>query len=239
MRKGFKTFLSLSRHYNVRGMVFVTGETASLVADLLRDAVELGFEIGSHSMHHRSVVDMTISEFKEDLRASLNAIEEACGVRPRAFRAPSFSLPANNEYLTALRSERIEIDSSYAVGPHASGCGVSEEQFSKLVSENESLRLIPVRGLGPGGTVFPGGGYFRAAPGRSFTNVVGSTKSRRLQVLYFHPRDFLPLYLPRNTLQFSKFLKSSIALGSPQRKFQFLARTHEFLSTEQALTLDI
>ncbi len=58
---------------------------------------------------------MTPEAFRADIRRSRLAIEEATGVRPRGYRAPSFSMSGQTAWaFDVLRDEGFEYDSSVA-----------------------------------------------------------------------------------------------------------------------------
>src|SRR5947209_18519970 len=70
---------------------FVLGWAARRMQRLLRSIVGAGHEIGCHSYWHQLVYQQTPRTFGRDLRLAKRALEDAAGVSPVAFRAPSFS----------------------------------------------------------------------------------------------------------------------------------------------------
>jgi polysaccharide deacetylase family protein (PEP-CTERM system associated) len=76
----------------VKATFFVLGWLAERKPTLVRRIAEAGHEIGCHSHMHRLVYEMTRQEFRQDTRRAQRAIEDACGVSPCAYRAPSYSI---------------------------------------------------------------------------------------------------------------------------------------------------
>src|SRR4051812_8526002 len=65
-----------------RGVVatfFVVGEIAKSHPALVRRIADAGHEVGSHSWDHRRVFRFTPEEFREDVRTSKDALEQATG----------------------------------------------------------------------------------------------------------------------------------------------------------------
>ena len=93
--------LDLLARHDVKGTFFVLGWVAHHHPGLVRTILSAGHEIGCHSYTHRLVYDLTPDQFLEDTKAAVHAIEDACGVTPRAYRAPSFSVTTRS--LWALR----------------------------------------------------------------------------------------------------------------------------------------
>src|ERR1041384_1850838 len=77
---------------NVKGTFFILGWVAEHNPRAVRAIVAGGHEIGCHSYGHRLVYELTPAEFRRDTMQAVGAIEDACGVRPRLYRAPSYSI---------------------------------------------------------------------------------------------------------------------------------------------------
>ena len=74
------------------GTFFVLGWVAREHPELVRRIAAAGHEIGSHTFWHRRVPTVTPAEFREDLIASKQVLEDLTGEAVQGFRAPSFSL---------------------------------------------------------------------------------------------------------------------------------------------------
>ena len=80
--------LNVLEKYNARATFFVVGSRVSGNEDLLRRAVCLGCEIGSHTFGHDELKDMSESRQKETVEKTSRAVYEACGYTIRSLRPP-------------------------------------------------------------------------------------------------------------------------------------------------------
>src|SRR5262245_49025147 len=76
----------------VTATFFVVGEIARTHPKLVRDIAAAGHEVGSHSWNHRTVFRFDPQSFRDDLKSSKDALEQAAGVPVVGFRAPTFSV---------------------------------------------------------------------------------------------------------------------------------------------------
>lgn len=105
--------LKLMEEEGARGTFFVLGWVAERMPELVREIAEAGHEVGCHSHLHRLVYSLSRAEFKEDTERAAEAIERACGVRPRSYRAPSYSVRKDSLWaLEVLRELGFTHDSS-------------------------------------------------------------------------------------------------------------------------------
>ncbi|MEI7546936.1 MAG: polysaccharide deacetylase family protein [Actinomycetota bacterium] len=71
----------------VRATFFEIGPYVERYADVSRDVVRRGFEIGNHTMTHQYLEDPILSE----IGPTADLIQRVTGVRPRLFRAPGLA----------------------------------------------------------------------------------------------------------------------------------------------------
>ena len=84
--------LDLLHRHSVSATFFVLGWVAERHPKLVLEIRRAGHEIGCHSHLHRLIYDLTPASFRDDTQRAVAAIGEACGVRPTAYRAPSYSI---------------------------------------------------------------------------------------------------------------------------------------------------
>ena len=89
---GTDFLLELLEQHRTRATFFVLGWVADKHPSLVQKIAQAGHEIGCHSYHHRLVFNLTPAEFREDTLHAIGSIEDACGVRPKLYRAPSYSI---------------------------------------------------------------------------------------------------------------------------------------------------
>lgn len=197
-RNTARTLELLARH-GCRATFFVLGWLAEREPGLVREVAEAGHELACHSHLHRPLYGLKPSEFREDLRCSRDAIENAGGTKVVGFRAPTFSITQQSMWaLEVLAEEGFEYDSSIFpihhdhYGVPSAPRWVHQEQLS---SGKNIWELPPstVR-IGSLNLPFGGGGYLRQLP-MFFTRWAIRTTHRREKqpvIVYFHPWELDP-----------------------------------------------
>ncbi|MGI9517347.1 MAG: DUF3473 domain-containing protein, partial [Pirellulaceae bacterium] len=176
------------------------------------------------------------AEFREDLKQSIESLEDTAGVKIRAYRAPGFSLTAENSWVfEELIAAGIEVDCSVFPAGRAHG-GFTEfgEETPVLVKTSSgSLREFPIntyRCLGRP-VIFSGGGYFRLLPTPMIHRF---TRQSDYVMTYFHPRDFDADQPLIESLSLPRRFKSYVGLKRAQAKLEKLLDAFPFVSLGQA-----
>jgi len=84
--------LQLLENKKVYATFLVLGWIAERYPKLVRAIAAAGHEIGCHSYAHQLVYDLTPTDFRADTLRAVKAIQDASGVTPRIYRAPSYSI---------------------------------------------------------------------------------------------------------------------------------------------------
>ncbi len=101
-----------------RATFFVLGWVARRCPGLVRKVADAGHEIGCHGDLHRRVFEMSLDEFRQDVRKAKEELEQQAGARVTSFRAPEWSMRSGaNPALAILVEEGFRIDSSLAATP--------------------------------------------------------------------------------------------------------------------------
>ncbi len=189
--------LELLARHEIPATFFVLGWTAARHPDLVRRIAAAGHEIGCHSFSHPVVFELSPEEFTADLDRCLEALD-ACGVRPRGYRAPSFTItPPVHPYLELLRERGFEYDCSlFPVRHPRYGQPDSPREPFVLASgadpsaAGRPFVVVPMPTWRIGGVNLPfsGGGYMRLLPSWAY-RLVRSAARRQGQpcVVYLHP----------------------------------------------------
>ena len=197
-RNTSRTLELLARH-GCRATFFVLGWVAEREPGLVREVAEAGHELACHSHLHRPLYGLKPSEFREDLRRSRDAIENAGGTKVVGFRAPTFSITRESMWaLEVLAEEGFQYDSSIfpihhdRYGIPSAPRWVHQEQ---LPSGKNIWELPPstVR-VGSLNLPFGGGGYLRLLP-MFFTRWAIRTthwSEKQPVIFYFHPWELDP-----------------------------------------------
>jgi polysaccharide deacetylase family protein (PEP-CTERM system associated) len=195
VEENVELILSMLAEHTIRATFFTLGWVAERRPALVRRVAAAGHEIASHGYAHHRASDLTREEFESDITRAKALLEDTTGQPVRGYRAPSFSIGAQNEWAFECIAEAGYHYSSsvYPIKhdhygmpsaprfPHAPHPGLLE------------LPLTTTRMLGrnlPAG----GGGYFRLLPyqvSRWFIQRVNRIDGHPA-IFYFHPWEVDP-----------------------------------------------
>ncbi|MGH0037033.1 MAG: XrtA system polysaccharide deacetylase [Myxococcota bacterium] len=181
-----------------RATFFTLGWVAERQSALVREIADRGHEIASHGYAHEIVYEIGPERFREDLRRSRAALEDAVGAQITGYRAPSFSITTRSLWaLEILAEEGFRYDSSiFPVVHHRYGIPGFPGSPARLALER-GLELVefPLTALKVAGVTLPlaGGGWLRFLPPALFR--WGWRRLARTgdpAVLYLHPWEIDP-----------------------------------------------
>ncbi|HEX7055753.1 MAG TPA: polysaccharide deacetylase family protein [Bacilli bacterium] len=235
--------LECFERHKAKATFFIVGEVAKRYPALVRDIVQAGHEIGSHTLTHRMLSTLTRESFRADVRASKAVLEDIAGVAVKQFRAPSWSLNAKiYDWLCVLEEEGYSIDSS--LQPFYTPLGGSNRAplapFRPIIRERQ-LQLVEfpasVYKWGIARIPFSGGFYLRALPLTLIHLLLKKTRRLRPFMLYIHPWEIdpeqprLPASLPVQIMQYYGLAKTAAKLEWLLGHYSFapLGKTVELL----------
>ena len=113
IEKTFLQLLDVLEEGGRRATIFFLGWVARNRPQLVREAVRRGHEAAVHGDRHRRADEMTLAEFREDLRRARASIEDAAGAACTTHRAAEWSIrhPADPA-LAILWEEGFRCDAS-------------------------------------------------------------------------------------------------------------------------------
>ena len=183
---------------NVPATFYVVGQIAETHPRLVRAIADAGHEIGSHSHSHTRVHRLTPRTFREDLRRSVDALQQVTGRAVFGFRAPTFSVTRATDWAVDVLVEAgLRYDSSVFPVRH-DRYGVPDAPRHPFWLEGESGRILelPLLTLRLMGRNVPvaGGGYFRLFPPALMRAGLRQlpADAPAVGMLYFHPWEFDP-----------------------------------------------
>jgi polysaccharide deacetylase family protein (PEP-CTERM system associated) len=219
---------------------FVLGWVAEREPALIREIAERGHEIACHGYGHQLVYEIGPERFREDLRRACGAIEDAVGIRPRGYRAPSYSITDRSLWaLDILAEEGFEYDSSiFPIHHHRYGI----PEFSRVpvrikLESGRSIREFPLTTLkaGPFKVPLAGGAYLRFFPPAlfrwGFRHLIAAGVPI---VLYVHPWEIDPDQ-PRQQVGWKVRINHYHNLGRTNGRLTHLLREFRFRSLEAVL----
>jgi polysaccharide deacetylase family protein (PEP-CTERM system associated) len=180
---------------HVRCTFFTLGRTAERYPEWIRRLHGAGHEIATHGYGHDKLPVLNPESFRQDVRRSLSVIADITGVRPQGYRAPYFSLGADQSWVyEILVEEGLSYSSSVFPFPGRHyGIGSHPVVPVRVSTKSGSLIEMPLSVIVFGGRRIPvaGGGFWRAIPtaGVEFATRRIASEGRGL-VLYLHPHEF-------------------------------------------------
>ncbi len=177
---------------------FVVGELAEQYPDLVRRMSDSGFEVGAHGYQHRHLGRVSVQEGRNEISQSKSILEDITGRQVVGFRAPSWSAQRSDDwYWECLLELGFRYDSS--LFPYQTNLYGSNSNLISPFQIRPGLLEIPpsVFKYGLIRIPFGGGFFFRFYPLMAtewFLN--HNTQRGELSVLYFHPWEFEPDYMP-------------------------------------------
>jgi polysaccharide deacetylase family protein (PEP-CTERM system associated) len=226
--------LELFALHRVTATFFIVGWVAERAPAVARKIAEAGHEIGCHSYAHRLVYRMTPREFLEDTQQAVRAIEDACGIRPRLYRAPSYSVINDSMWaLDILVQCGFTHDSSIFPVIHDRYGIPGFGRFAQtLETPSGPILEVPVATtVLANGAVLPvgGGGYLRLLPYRYTAAGIRrlNRDEERPACVYFHPWE-IDEDQPRIAAGFLARARTYVGIRGMERKLVRLLSDFRF-----------
>jgi len=226
--------LEIFDRHHVKGTFFVLGWVAHRYPGLIREIASRGHEIACHSFAHRLVYDLTPVEFREDTRRAVEAIQQACGIIPRAYRAPSYSITQRSLWaLEVLAELGFTHDSSiYPIEHDRYGIPGFGRHARSIPTPSGPIFEVPIATAELANrTVTPvgGGAYMRLLPYRYTAAGIRRINASDQQpaCMYLHPWE-LDADHPRLARGWVSRLRTYGGLRSMPRKLERLLSDFEF-----------
>ncbi|CAN5337883.1 hypothetical protein BH20ACI1_BH20ACI1_18930 [soil metagenome] len=186
--------LDLLDDFKTKATFFVLGWIAEQNPKLIREIVSRGHEVASRGFYHRSLRHLTPEEFREDLRKTNHALEDAGGQKIIGYRsAEKLNYEKDDWLFDVLAEEDFVYDASFlpskkdarakrlAHQVHTGGKAVWEFPYS---TRDFGVGLFPISG----------GNYFRQIPHTLMRHAVQNWHEQNDQpfILYFHVWELDP-----------------------------------------------
>ena len=218
---------------NVRATFYTLGWIAQRYPALVRRIADAGHELGTHSYWHRKCFELTPDELREDLRQSIDAIEQTGGQKVLGFRAPTFSITPGSEWIfDVLLDLGLKYYARLFPGTHGGGgypCPMERHEFTGAPS-GRPMPELPMSMMTFMGRriAFSGGGYLRLLPEWLIRRGFDQLNSRGTPVVaYLHPRDFAT-DCPRVPMPIHRRFKCYVGLHTTAAKFKMLLSRYRF-----------
>ena len=227
---------------NIRASFFMLGWIAERFPNLVKKISNEGHEIGSHGYAHELVYKMDVERFKNDIRKSLQIIENIINKKVLGYRAPSFSVKAKTKWVfEILVDEGIKYDASIFPSTRDFGGMPGAPRYPYIIrTTNGSIIEFPnsiLKFLGIE-IAFCGGGYFRLFPYWFIKyGIKRINKKGYPAIVYLHPRE-IDLLQPKIKLPLKRKLKYYVKLSSTENKLLRLLEDIKFGTVSQVLDIN-
>ncbi|MGA2298978.1 MAG: DUF3473 domain-containing protein [FCB group bacterium] len=218
--------LDLLGKYNTKATFFVLGRLAEAEPDLIHEIAGRGHEIACHGFEHRSLREMNSGDFRKDLELSINAIYNACGVVPKGYRAPYFSIEKDTQWaFDVLKEFNFKYDSSIQPIRFHTPYGSNGAEM-KAYKHETGIIEIPLSCAEILNMRIPcsGGAYFRFYPYPMFNYLLNKcNKQGRQGIFYLHPWELgnsNPKIEVKGINKFRKYYNSNKTKERIERLFQ-------------------
>jgi polysaccharide deacetylase family protein (PEP-CTERM system associated) len=218
---------------------FTLGWIAERHPGLVRQIADRGHEIASHGYGHELLTRMGADEFRQDLRRSRQALEDALGQPVLGYRAPTFSLvPETAWAFDVLIEEGFEYDSSmFPIRRRGYGFPGANPDVHTLVRPAGRLLEIPMTTRVVAGVRLPaaGGGWFRQLPyGLTRSGFRQCEREGRTGMFYIHPWELdpeqprMPVPLLQRVRHYRGLRRMEDRLARLLREFRFTSVRERF-----------
>ena len=189
--------LDLLDEFGIKATFFVLGWIADEMPEVVREVAKRGHEVASKGYYHRSLQQLSKSEFRSDLRRSRQALERATGRRVDGYRiAHGWFGPEDLWALDVLAEEGFAYDSSVRPLFRAFADEPSRRFAYRHRHGDAELWEFPLSTASLGGWSFPiaGGNYLRQFPHALMKRAVARwhRTSDAPFVMYFHVWELDP-----------------------------------------------
>lgn len=193
LEKSYEVINNFSRDFlgSKKITFFTTGTVAITHPKLLKRIVDEGHEVACHYHFHDMMTSQSTDEIEKNLILAKNAISAACGIEPKGFRAPAFSIPNERLEVYEVLSKHFSYDSSYILNIDNQSIDFLNSQHPFDKKDFIELPIITYKWLRRF-NLKSGGTFFRLFSLNIIKKVLEqSIKAGQTPMIYLHPYDFL------------------------------------------------
>ncbi|HET7157759.1 MAG TPA: XrtA system polysaccharide deacetylase [Burkholderiales bacterium] len=189
-----RILLMLAEH-DTKATFFMLGWLAERYPQLVRRIAEGGHEVASHGYGHQRANELSVEALFADVERAKHLLEDISGVEVQGYRAPSFSIGADNlwAYDCLSRAGHRYSSSIYPIAHDHYGMPDAPRFMHRVRPDLLELPVTTMRMLERNWPA-AGGGYFRLLPygvSRSLLRRVNRVDGEPA-IFYFHPWEIDP-----------------------------------------------
>jgi polysaccharide deacetylase family protein (PEP-CTERM system associated) len=231
----------LFARYDVHATFFFLGWVAERFPRLVRQAHELGHEIGCHSYWHHPVFRMSSEDFRQDTHQAKTVIEDAIGVPVMGYRAPNFSINQSVPWAYSILEELgFQYDSSVYPVRHQLYGNHRAPRFPHRVGRNLIELPVATWRVFQQNVPVGGGAYLRILPYALMKSGVRSINKNEQApaVLYLHPWE-IDDSQPRLEASWKSRVRQYTGLAGMKAKLQRLLQDFALGSIRETVYLPL
>jgi polysaccharide deacetylase family protein (PEP-CTERM system associated) len=213
----------------IEATFFTLGWIAERYPGLVRAIADGGHEVASHGYEHLRASEQAPAAFARDAVLSKTLLEQISGQPVLGYRAPSFSIGADNLWaFDKLREAGYRYSSSVYPIRHDHYGMPGAPRFAFHPASAGGLLEVPVSTVRIGGRNYPagGGGYFRLLPYRVSRWMLRrvNIEDKQSGIFYFHPWELDPGQPRQAGLGLKTRFRHYINLGRTEARLAALTR---------------
>lgn len=221
--------LAIFADHNVKATFFTLGWIAERYPALIRRIVAQGHELASHGYSHIRATQQAPAEFRADIVSAKKILEDIGAVAVRGYRAPSYSIGANNLWaLDELKAAGYAYSSSIYPVKHDLYGMPEAPRFVFYPRGSGGILEVPITTLHALGKNWPcgGGGFFRLYPYAISRWALRHVNKHDGQpgMFYFHPWEIDPAQPRQHNLPLKTRVRHYLNLARMENRLQALCR---------------
>ena len=218
----FETLLDILSERKIVGTFFVVGNLLrqKKYTQVMKRAIADGHEVGSHSMNHRILNNLSFSQTKSEVGDSVKIISDKLGIAAKGFRSPCFS--------TNVHLEECLVENNIVYTSNGILASLHDRYGSGMISQK--LPDIPIPTFRLLSLEFPitGGGWFRMFPIWWQKKLLNKKHSF---MFYCHPWDFDKEQPRLRKVPIFKKFRHNVNVGNSKAKLlDLLSEEYHFLT---------
>lgn len=242
MIENVENLLKILEKKNAKATFFLVGYFAKKYPELVEKIRKENHEISSHGYSHKSILNQTPTQFKDDLIKSKKILEKIIGEKIWGYRAPFFTITEKTSWaIKILKKVGFLYDSSifpFKIYKY----GVPD---APIFPYYISMKNIKLKALKDGFLEFPlsvyripiikknipiaGGFYLRSFPYQFISYAIKKiNKKNHPAVMYTHPWEFDPNHPRLNSIVWYNYYR----LDKTEKKFRHLLNDFKFTSIQ-------
>lgn len=241
VERNTERLLALFDEHQAKATFFVLGWVAEHCPQLVRRIVEQGHELASHGYAHQRANTQPRKVFHEDVYRAKSFLEQTSGVAVKGYRAPSFSVNADNEWVFEVLAE-VGFTFSSSTYPVKRDLYGAPDWPRLKYRRPEGIIEIPLPTNTSTGFKLPigGGGFFRLYPYQMSKLLINRfiTQTEQPFCFYFHPWEIDAQQPRMQGIPIKSRFRHYLNLGRMEQRLVHLLNDFEWNTVSHAYQLN-